>query len=538
VRDVAIAILGAALMFLASPPRGIWLVGVVAWVPLAVLASSGRVARAGLLGCLQGAVAQLLVVPDLPQALRTAGATTPVASFAFAVLWAVWEGGRGGVVAALGARCVRNGWALVVAFPAALVAGELLYPMFFPWSTHLFVQGAPALLQGAELGGPLLITFALGATAASIASAVRRGSRARAVLRDALAVPAFVLVGMALWGKARMRAVERRTEDSPALRVGLVHGGPREDRSDPEGASRAYRAESLDVARRGAVDLLVWPEAAIPTPTAEPEIARVLGERVFGAPGEEATLDVPVLAGVVVRRARDRSSASAAPRFEHWRDPDPVFNSAVLALPDGQIAGRYDKRVLVAFGEYLPGEDALPWLRGWLPGAGHITEGGPAVPLALGDRRVGVLICLEDTLGGRVRSDMASGSPELLVSLASDGWFASSHVPWLHLALARLRAIEHRRFLVRSTDVGVSAVISPSGVVDAELSPDRAGSLVSTVRWMSGRTPYARFGDAPFYAAVAAVALFAVRQRHARRTDVPVPSPRKGESHVGQVDVV
>jgi apolipoprotein N-acyltransferase len=76
-------------------------------------------------------------------------------------------------------------------------------------------------------------------------------------------------------------------------------------------------------------------------------------------------------------------------------------------------------------------------------------------------------------------------------------------------------------------------VVSPTGIVDAELSPDRAGSLASTVRWLGGRTPYARFGDTPFYAAVAAVALFAVRHRHR------VPSPKtKGESHVVQVDLV
>jgi apolipoprotein N-acyltransferase len=401
------------------------------------------------------------------------------------------------------------------------------------------VQDAPVLLQGAELGGPLLITLALGVSNAGIASAARRGSRARTVLRDGVAIPAFVVGGAAIWGEARMRAVERRTADAPALRVGLVHGGPHDARSDPLGASRAYRAESLGLARSGPVDLLVWPEGAIPTPTAEPEIPRVLRERVFDPPGEQGTLDVPVLAGMVVRRARQSSSPSTTPRFEHWRDPDPIFNSAVLALPGGKVAGSYDKRALVALGEYLPGEDGLPWLRAWLPGAGRLTEGGPAAPLALGDRRVRVLICLEDTLGDRVRSDMASGSAELLVSLASDAWFGSSHVPWLHMALARLRAIEHRRFLVRSTDAGVSAVVSPTGAVDAELPPDRAGSLATTVRWLGGRTPYARFGDTPFYAAVAAVALFAVRNRHARRTEARVPSPKtKGESHVVQVDLV
>ncbi|MDP9150999.1 MAG: apolipoprotein N-acyltransferase, partial [Myxococcota bacterium] len=92
-------------------------------------------------------------------------------------------------------------------------------------------------------------------------------------------------------------------------------------------------------------------------------------------------------------------------------------------------------------------------------------------------------------------------------------WFGRSRVPSLHLALARLRAIEHRRFLVHATNTGVTAVVDPAGRVVAELSPNRPASTVATVRWMRGWTLYERIGSAPAWAAAAVAAIMMIRRR-------------------------
>ena len=161
------------------------------------------------------------------------------------------------------------------------------------------------------------------------------------------------------------------------------------------------------------------------------------------------SLGVPLLIGMVLERA-----PPVLPSHVRELNPDGSwqtvskkrFNSAVLVAPDGEVLGVYDKRDLVAFGEYLPGEKRFPWLRRLLPSAGAFSAGGSSSPLSLHGRGVAALICYEDILAERVRGAVGLGGAELIVDITSDTWFGRSRVPSLHLALARLRAIEHRRF--------------------------------------------------------------------------------------------
>jgi apolipoprotein N-acyltransferase len=113
-----------------------------------------------------------------------------------------------------------------------------------------------------------------------------------------------------------------------------------------------------------------------------------------------------------------------------------------------------------------------------------------------------------------MREALGRGDADLLVNLTSDSWFGTSRVPLLHFALAKLRAIEHRRFLVRATNTGVSGVIDAVGRTVAQLEPRRPASMVTDVRWMRASTPYEALGDTPWYAVAAATAgLVLVRRR-------------------------
>ena len=102
---------------------------------------------------------------------------------------------------------------------------------------------------------------------------------------------------------------------------------------------------------------------------------------------------------------------------------------------------------------------------------------------------------------------MRGSQPHLIVTLANDGWFGDSQEPWLHLALARLRAIEHRCFVVRSTNSGVSAVVDPVGRVVAQTGFSARENLRATVCPLDGETMYGQLGDWPGWLAVALVAL-------------------------------
>jgi apolipoprotein N-acyltransferase len=108
---------------------------------------------------------------------------------------------------------------------------------------------------------------------------------------------------------------------------------------------------------------------------------------------------------------------------------------------------------------------------------------------------------------------VASADPHLIVTLANDAWFGDSAEPWMHLALARLRAVEHRRWLVRATNSGISAIVDPAGRLTARTGLLTRDNLRGTVHLLAGRTLYGRVGDWPGWAAAVTLLVALVRPR-------------------------
>jgi apolipoprotein N-acyltransferase len=196
------------------------------------------------------------------------------------------------------------------------------------------------------------------------------------------------------------------------------------------------------------------------------------------------------------------------------------FNVALSTNEAGEITARYDKEYLLQFGEHLPFGEMFPILHKWSPNSGSFTPGTQLDPLLLTVRqathKVAVLICYEDIIPAFTNALVGATDPDLLVNITNDAWFGATTEPWEHLALAQLRAVEHRRFLVRSTNSGVSAVVDPVGrlVAHTEVrdvqqgSADGADDLIATVRWMhTGKTVYEILGDSLYWLITAALAV-------------------------------
>jgi apolipoprotein N-acyltransferase len=115
---------------------------------------------------------------------------------------------------------------------------------------------------------------------------------------------------------------------------------------------------------------------------------------------------------------------------------------------------------------------------------------------------------------------MGDEGADLLLNLTNDAWFQGSPAAELHLALAAFRAVEHRRYLIRATNDGVTAMVDPGGAVTWRLPAGRAASGVAEARWLHGSTWYGRLGDAPWAATVVLALLFGTRCRPARLTRV------------------
>ncbi len=179
------------------------------------------------------------------------------------------------------------------------------------------------------------------------------------------------------------------------------------------------------------------------------------------------------------------------------RTPDGKWlasNSAVLLNPQGQRIFGYDKIHLLPFGEYVP-------LRGWLTFAKKLTAdisdftpGSTYGVAQLPQGKFGVFICYEAIFPSEVRQFTANGA-ELLVTISNDGWFGRSSAPEQHMAMARVRAVENRRWLLRDTNNGYTESIDPYGRTAAQLALDIRGQLDAPYDFRSDLTPYARFGD-------------------------------------------
>jgi apolipoprotein N-acyltransferase len=180
------------------------------------------------------------------------------------------------------------------------------------------------------------------------------------------------------------------------------------------------------------------------------------------------------------------------------------FNSALLQGPTGEILAIYDKAFLLMFGEYIPFGEKFPQLYELSPETSRFQSGTRTAPieLALKDGRVaklGMLICYEDLVPGYAKR-VAAHDPNLFVNLTNDAWFGQSAEPEHHLNLALIRTVEYRRWLLRSTNTGISVFIDAVGRRVAETALTGEETLMRDVPLMTGRTVYAVLGDWPLLA--------------------------------------
>lgn len=168
------------------------------------------------------------------------------------------------------------------------------------------------------------------------------------------------------------------------------------------------------------------------------------------------------------------------------------LNSAVLLKPDGEEAGRYDKIDLVPFGEFVP--PVFSFVNRITQEAGDFAPGNDIKVLRAGPHRLGVFICYESAFPDLVRQ-FSARSANVLINISNDAYFGHSEARLQHLSLVRMRAVENRRFIVRSTNDGFTVVIDPAGRVIKRLPPYQ--EVAAAVRFGRVDTPtfYALHGD-------------------------------------------
>jgi apolipoprotein N-acyltransferase len=232
-------------------------------------------------------------------------------------------------------------------------------------------------------------------------------------------------------------------------------------------------------------DLLVWPEAPAPFSYQDPQFAKFAEDlaRQFGH---------PFLVGVIEWKPPADLSATQPQGGGHSLVP---YNSALLFNSQGQRIFSYDKIHLVPFGEYEP----FPLIHNVVSNVSVEVGGfrkGQTYSLAPlpGGYQMGVFICYEAIYPGEIRRFAADGA-NVLMNISNDGWFGRSAAAQQHLLMARVRAIENRRWMVRVTNNGYTASIDPYGRVYEPLPSDVRAGTDLPYDFRTDRTIYTRFGD-------------------------------------------
>jgi apolipoprotein N-acyltransferase len=222
--------------------------------------------------------------------------------------------------------------------------------------------------------------------------------------------------------------------------------------------------------------------------------------------------DDPRTIALVSTVATSAHAPFIAGMFGH--DATGTYNSALLTNPDGTVAGRYDKIHLVPFGEYVPYRDLFFFAKKLTHQLVDLQRGQERKVFETGGHRFGLFICYESVFADEIRLFAKNGA-QVLVNISDDGWYGDTSAPWQHLNMARMRAIENDRWILRDTNNGVTTAIDPRGRVTLSAPRHTLTSLVARYGYQSDLTFYTRYGDVFAYfccaVVIAAVALALLR---------------------------
>jgi len=235
-------------------------------------------------------------------------------------------------------------------------------------------------------------------------------------------------------------------------------------------------------------DLVAWPES--PAPFFQEDSRLQQGLRAVAT-----ATQAPLVVGAI--------GADYSYEDQTWHE----YNSALIVGADGDLVGRYDKIHLVPFGEYVPFDKLLFFARKLTGRVSKFDRGDLRKVFRLNGHRYGVFICYEAVFADEVRQFARLGA-QVLVNISDDGWYGDTSAPWQHLNMARMRAIENRRWLLRDTNNGVTAVIDPYGRVRQSIPRHHVEALPARFAFRDDLTFYTVHGDVfAWLCVVAALAL-------------------------------
>jgi apolipoprotein N-acyltransferase len=388
-----------------------------------------------------------------------------VLTFLFILGMALYYGLVGWLVSSLGRRSPRAGPLLV--FPALWVLGEWIRSWLFtgfPWLAIGYSQIDSPLAGLAPVAGVYGISLAVALSGGLLWGLLRWRGRERLGALAGLA--ALWLLGAGLSG------IEWTRPAGVPLRATVVQANIQQSvKWDPDARMPTLRTYVELTRTHWSSDIIVWPETAVPD-----FLSRVQAVFIDPLAQEARESKTELVVGVpVIDRAERR------------------YYNGLLSL--GSVEDLYRKRHLVPFGEYMPFKAWLgPLAQAFDVPMSDFSAGTAGRPLLrVGIHLAGVSICYEDAFPAEVAEALPDAA--LLINVSNDAWFDNSLAPHQHLEIARMRARENERWLLRATNTGISAIVNARGQVVGEVPAFRRGVFTAEIQPRSGATPFARVGN-------------------------------------------
>lgn len=422
-----------------------------------------------------------------------------------------------------------------LALPAAWLLAETLFPQLFPWRLCYSQIRWSAFASLAELVSTPLLSALLLWWGCVLYSFIFNWPKKSFALAFAFLLSLLPLAWGA-WRNADLRKMLSQGENvSFALIQGNLDTDEKGDLASLEPNVARYRLLTEEAKNLGA-DIGLWPESVVIS-WLPPELKSVAGTSYDPLTSSR----IPLLYGTLAFERRSLAEVEELQKRALLPDKDRSaaelgvkrYNAAVGIDERGAIIGRYFKRELLPFGEYLPLAERFPILKRLSPQSGDFAAGQHNAPLLFSYDKKGAevnesqaqiaispLICYEDLLP-RLSREAANAGAEILVNLTNDAWYGHSAAPYQHHLLASWRAIETRRFLLRVTNTGLTAVVNPLGETLAQLPLFVADILLVPVKPLKIRTLAMALGEIPLWIVIALLLILSLQQLYAIRARKP-----------------
>ena len=502
-----LALVSGIALALAYPLFNLPILGWIAPAILIVAVIGERPRFAIVLGFLQGAVYFGLDLPWFFNVMRQYG-PLPVAQAAgifllIVLILSIFHAVFAAAIAWLGNVSPKRACLAAPFLWVALEFGAMYMPAIgFPWNLLGYVAaGNLAFVQITSITGIFGLSFVVAAYNGLLAWAVLQFSQYKKAECKWLGGATAALILIALAGP---QFVPRTSANHVAH---LVQTNFPVSNGYPTDWMKTHAAEmdqleqiSIDAAQK-ASGIVVWPEVPAPFSLQDADF-HARAQRIARGAGNG------FLVGVIDWKPLGNGQLGAS-------------NSAALLDANGALDFIYDKIHLVPFSEYVPWRSWFFFARDLTSLIGDFQPGSQYKVGKIAGGPFSVYICYEAIFPNEVRR-FTLGGAQLFINISDDGWFGGSGAPQQHLAMARVRAVENRRWLLRDTNDGVTVSVDPYGRIAARLQPNTRGELDAPYAFRSDLTMFTRWGDwLPWLCVLIALVLVWMTVRDVRARKIP-----------------